>query len=85
MNKASDPVLEFLDEHGIAAPVSVFDIELDPSRSSISRAVDDLEAYGLIERPPDYNTHFQITDLGREYLEGDVDATNLERDDVGDA
>ena len=84
MNTASDPVLEFLDEHDIAVPVSVLDIEIDSSRSSISRAVDDLLARGMVERHPDYNTHYQITDVGRAYLAGEVDASDLEPDEDTD-
>lgn len=81
MNTASDPVLEFLDEMDIAAPVSVMDIDLDVSRRSISRAIPELEAHGLIEANDDYTTHYQITDLGREYLRGEIDAADLERND----
>lgn len=83
MNKASDPVLEFLDDHEIAVPTSVLDIELEASRATISRAVSDLEKYGLIEAHPEYTTHYRITKKGRAYLEGDLDASELE-DPVSD-
>lgn len=81
MNSASDPVLEFLAEHDIAAPISVFDIELEPSRATIERAIRDLVARGLIEANDEYTTHYQITDLGRAYLTGDVDASQLDPDE----
>ena len=78
MNSASDPVLECLDELDTAVPVSVLDIELESSRSTVSRAVDDLLDRGMIERHPDYNTHYRITEVGRAYLAGEVDASDLE-------
>jgi len=81
MNTASDPILEFLHEKDIAAPVSVFDIELDVSRSSITRAVPELEAHGLIEANDEYTTHYRITDRGRAYLRGEIDANDLDRDE----
>lgn len=82
MNKASDPVLECLEEHDTALPTSVLDIELDVSRSSIARALPELENYGLVESHPNYSTHYRLTDLGREYLDGDLDADDLEPDDA---
>lgn len=81
MNKASNPVLECLDEHDTALPTSVLDIELGVSRSSIARALPDLEDYGLVESHPDYSTHYRLTDLGRDYLEGKIDADDLEPTD----
>ncbi len=85
MNVAADPILEFLADHEIAVPKGVFDNELDVSASSIARALDDLEAYGLIERDGNFSSYYRITDLGREYLEGRIDASALERDDETDA
>ncbi len=82
MNVAADPVLEFLDDHEIAVPKGVFDNELSVSASSIARALDDLEARGLIERDDNFSSYYRITDLGREYLEGNVDADDLEPDDA---
>lgn len=82
MNIAADPILEFLDEHDIAVPKGVFDNELDVSPSSIARGLDDLEKRGLIERDDNYSSYYRITDLGRDYLEGKVDANNLEPDDA---
>ena len=78
MNKAADPVLEFLDEHNISVPIGVLDNELPPSYMTINRALTDLENHGLIERDPDYESYRRITDLGRAYLDGEVDADNLE-------
>lgn len=83
MNKAADPVLEFLDEHGLALPVGaiVYNLQRElndpPSESTIKRAVYELEDYGLVEKPANANTYYQITDLGRSYLAGNLDAGTL--------
>lgn len=84
MNIAVDPVLELLDETDLALPPGVIHYNLTrkmnnaPSRASISRAIDDLETYGLITKPDDANTYYHITDTGRHYLHGNIDAQNLE-------
>jgi len=74
MNKASDPVLEFLDEKDIAAPIGVLDNELDVSYATIDRAVDELLDRGFVERDDEYSSFYRITERGREYLDGNVDA-----------
>lgn len=74
MNTASDPVLEFLDEHDIAVPIGVLDNELGPSYRTIKRALEELEDRGYIERDDNYSSHFRITEKGREYLRGERDA-----------
>ena len=81
MNIAADPILEFLDEHDIAVPKGVLDNELDVSPSSIARGLEDLEKCGLIERDDNYSSYYRITDLGRDYLDGRVDAAQLDPDD----
>jgi len=81
MNVAADPILEFLDDHEIAVPKGVFDNELSVSAFSIARALDDLEDYGLIERDDNFSSYYRITDLGRDYLSGKIDADDLERDE----
>ncbi|WP_211290278.1 phenylalanine--tRNA ligase subunit alpha [Natrinema ejinorense] len=80
MNVAADPILEFLDEHEIAVPKGVFDNELGASASSIARALDDLEARGLIERDDNFSSYYRLTDKGRAYLSGELDASELEAD-----
>ncbi|WP_134671703.1 ArsR family transcriptional regulator [Halorussus marinus] len=78
MNTATDPVLEFLEDHDIAVPIGVLDNELGPGYRTIKRALEDLENYGLVKRDENYSTHFRITEQGREYLAGDLDASELE-------
>lgn len=76
MNKASNPVLEFLQRHGIAVPIGVLDINLDASRQTINRALEDLEERGFVERDEDYTSYYRITERGRKYLEGEIDAND---------
>lgn len=78
MNSASDPVLELLREYEDEFPIpkSIMDKVLDQSRRTIVRAVDDLEDRGFIERDEDYKSHYWITDRGRKYLDGEIDAND---------
>jgi len=74
MNSATDPLLEFLDEHEIAVPIGVLDNELEPSYRTIKTALEDLEERSYVERDPDYSSHLRITDRGHQYLRGERDA-----------
>lgn len=76
MNTATDPVLEFLHEHDIAVPIGVLDNELEPGYRTIKRALEELEDHKFVERDKDYTSHFRITNKGRQYLAGDLDASN---------
>lgn len=77
MNTAVDPVLELLDESDLALPPGVIAYNLNiqigdaPSRSTITRAVRELESHGFIHKAPESNTYYEITDKGRAYLHGD--------------
>ncbi|SNZ06489.1 hypothetical protein SAMN06269185_1188 [Natronoarchaeum philippinense] len=75
MNSATDPVLEFLDEHEIAVPIGVLDTELQPSYRTIKSALEELEAREYVARHEDYSSHFEITERGRAYLQGERDAS----------
>jgi len=82
MNKATDPVLELLDDVGIAISPNAIMYELNqtssdpPHRSSVYRAMDDLEKRDYICRPKGEDTRLvQITERGREYLRGERDAS----------
>ena len=77
MNKATDPVLELLEETDLALPPKTIIVNLKrklkdpPSRPTVFRALDDLLEYGYVERYPTAETHYLVTDKGREYLQGD--------------
>lgn len=81
MNTAIDPVLEFLDDHDVAVPIGVLDNELDPGYRTIKRGLEELEAHGFVTRDDDYTSYYRITERGRQYLAGELDASDLERDE----
>lgn len=77
MNSATDPVLEFLDDHDIAVPIGVLDNELSPSYQTINDALEELENRKFVRRDEDYTSHFRITKRGQEYLAGELDASGF--------
>jgi DNA-binding IclR family transcriptional regulator len=78
MVKGSDEILETLDDLDTAAPIGVLDIETGHPKSTLHRAVDKLAENGFIEKHPDYSSYYRITEKGRGYLAGDVDARDDE-------
>jgi DNA-binding PadR family transcriptional regulator len=82
MNKATDPVLELLDDVDMAISSGAIEYELErthgddaPGRSTIYRALDELEEHEYVRRPRGEDTKLiEITDAGREYLRGERDA-----------
>lgn len=76
MSQVDDVVLEWLDEHDIAAPPKVIHVNLERavSYSQVNRRLRKLEENGLVHKGPERNDYYAITDLGREYLH-DPDAT----------
>lgn len=87
MNSAVDPVLELLDETDLALPPGVIAYNLDkrmgdaPSRSTITRAISKLESRDFIRKAPESNTYYEITEIGRAYLRGDVDTSDFADED----
>jgi Fe2+ or Zn2+ uptake regulation protein len=83
MNTASDPVLELLNESGLALPPGAIYYNLDrqmgsaPSQATVTRAIDDLLAHGFIHKPENAKTYYEITDRGRAYLRGELDASEV--------
>ena len=79
MNKATDPVLELLDEglvlNGRAIRYTLFhraDSPADaPGRSTIYRALNDLSEHGFVEVFEKNDSYYKITDTGRRYLAGE--------------
>ena len=75
MNTATDPVLEALDDTGWALPPKVLYYNLDLSRASVNRALKELLKRDYIDQPDDAGSYYTITEKGRAYLEGDIDAS----------
>jgi len=74
MNQASNPVLEFLREYDIGVPIGTLDNNLQSSRPTIAKALEELEDRGFVARDENYSSHYRITDRGRQYLAGDLNA-----------
>ena len=77
MNKASDPVLEFLNEHDIGVPIGTLDNNINAARQTIDDALSELEDRGFVKRDENYSSHYRITDRGRKYLDGQIDASKF--------
>ncbi|OYR83276.1 phage repressor protein [Halorubrum ezzemoulense] len=79
MTKSDDAILELLDECEIAIPprAIAFNIE-NVSQPTIDRRLPKLEGADLVERYDDPQGYTRITDRGRAYLAGEIDAEELE-------
>lgn len=85
MNSATIPVLELLAEYeNLALPGTTIALNLDriqtdaPSESTVYRALTPLHDRGLIRAIGSETTHYMITDRGLGYLEGKIDASDLD-------
>lgn len=78
MTGSDDPILEFLDEHDIAVPPLVISHNVDGlSYPTVQRRAAKLVRAGLLRRHDDPQGYLEITDLGRAYLRGTVEAEDL--------
>jgi len=83
MTGNDDSILEFLDERDVALSPRGLDINLDRegigiSYRTINRRLKRLHEEGLVEKADEERGWYAITDKGRKYLEGDLDASELE-------
>ena len=62
-------------EGGLRLAPAVFVKNIDKSWTHVSRRLANLTDYGLVEKPK--RGYYEITDLGREHLSGEIDAANL--------
>ena len=76
MNQTDDRVLELLDESGLILSPAVVAINLGYTRNWVSRRMTKLEEADLLRRVD--GGYYEITDLGRAYLTGEIDADDLE-------
>ncbi|RLM68401.1 MULTISPECIES: winged helix-turn-helix transcriptional regulator [Halorubrum] len=76
MNQTDDRVLELLDESGLILTPAVIAKNLEYTRNWVSRRIGKLENSGLVE--PVDSGYYRITDRGRAYLAGELDASDLE-------
>ena len=78
MKPADDRILETLEGQGAGTPKSLAD-ELEMNNDYVGSRCRTLVAYGLVDRVS--RGLYKITDDGRAYLLGNLDASELERDD----
>ena len=76
MNQTDDRILELLAESDLILTPAVIGKNLEYTRNWVSRRIGKLEDASLVE-PVDPG-YYRITDRGRAYLSGEIDADELE-------
>ena len=81
MTKSDPAILELFEEAGIAMPPAVVTYNLSGvSHPTVKRRLPVLTEEGLLERVDESKGYYRITDHGRAYLAGDLDADDLEKE-----
>ena len=75
-------ILEFLEEHDLELPAKPLYKNLNRhghqiGYSTVRQRLNELEAHGLIRRVDD-GGYYEITDLGKAWVDGAIDADDLE-------
>lgn len=90
MNEVDDAVLEFFEaqDEGVALPPTVVWYNLhdlleviDKSRDTVARRMRKLTERRLLVKASEERGYYQITQKGRDYLSGKLDANDLRVDD----
>lgn len=76
MTQADDRILETLEDGGLILSPRVLAANIDYSRHYVSSRLAELRDAEFVERVDD--GLYRITDRGRSYLTGDLDAEDLE-------
>jgi len=82
MTRADDTILEFLLNEGnrpIRATPAVIQANVDYQISHVRNRTRELHEAGLVEYYDENRGIYQITDRGRAYLAGEIDADGLEK------
>jgi len=77
MTQADDRLLETLEDTDLTLSPRVLAVNTDYSRHYVARRLSDLVEADLVQKVDD--GLYQITDQGRAYLAGDLDAEELEQ------
>ncbi|MCQ4333619.1 MarR family transcriptional regulator [Natronomonas sp. F2-12] len=75
MTSADNHILEFLDEKNIVATPQVIAANIDYNRLYVNERIRVLAQNKLVEK--DDKPLYQITERGRQYLEGELDVDDL--------
>jgi len=81
-DSSDDRILEYLSETDFAAPKEIADAT-SKNNDYIGRRCRVLKELGLVETPG--RGLYRITDLGEQYLAGDLDARELEDEDADES
>lgn len=90
MTGDDDSILEFFDrqDEGLTLPPAVVHYNLaevhkatDKSKETIARRMRKLTKRGLLKKTDDNKGYYRLTDKGRAYLAGDLEAEDLEIDE----
>jgi len=71
-----DRILESLDSSGMILSPSVIAINIDKSRDEVNRRLSTLVEHELVTRVR--RGYYEITDHGQQYLNGDLDLTDVD-------
>ncbi|WP_380680598.1 MarR family transcriptional regulator [Salinigranum sp. GCM10025319] len=77
MTKADDAILELLREAGIAANPATIAFNIDYDNRYVSQRCRVLAEHGLVERVHETKAMYRVTELGEEYLKGEISAEVL--------
>jgi hypothetical protein len=83
MRPVDDQILETVFDEGNLTPQAVENLGVC-TRSHASTRLSKLRRYGLVEHVAETEGLYRLTDPGRAFLEGDLDASELEPIDEGD-
>lgn len=78
MTKSDDAILELLLETGIAVPPAVISYNIAVSHPTVRRRLPKLLEHELVEKVDESKGYYEITEKGRQYLAGELDASELE-------
>lgn len=79
MTKSDDVILEWLDNHDIAVPPQVITFNVPSlTYSTTKRRLKELEGHGLVSRYDEPQGYVEITEAGRKYLSGELNAEDLQ-------
>lgn len=86
MTGNDDTILEYLHEKDLALPPGALHFNLEREGveigySTVRRRLKLLKTAELIENVADEGTYYVLTEKGRQYLTGELDASELERDE----
>jgi predicted transcriptional regulator len=77
MTQGDDRILETLADSGLILSPAVIAVNTEYSRNYVNKRMAVLLENGLVDRVKD--GYYEITEKGRKYLAGDLDARDLEQ------